>query len=169
MDSLYGQDLMGAEPPKDIHVPTTADLYDALENILWFWPRVFVQLVKESPRESAFDLIRCVSLTGQYEGLVMLRTTTALGRVLAEALLEDTPTSPEDAFNEFSNMFCGHIMNKIRASDKVAFRHFLPVPAREVQVPARFPEARMTVAVESIVLDVKLWIHPVPASLEKAQ
>jgi hypothetical protein len=167
MDSLSGRDLMASELPKDIHIPTTADLYEALENILWFWPGIFVQMVKDGQGQLDFDLSRSVRLTGKYEGLVMLKTSEALGRILAQALLENHPSSPEDAFNEFSNMFCGHIMNKIRASDKVAFRHFLPLTAPESSRPTRPPEARMTVAVESIVLDVQLWINRIPAILEK--
>ena len=158
MDGLNVNDLMGADAPKGIHIPTTADLYEALENILWFWPSVFVQLVKDNQGETLLDLSRTVRLTGQYEGLVILKSTESLGRILANSLLEDRPSSPEDAFGEFSNMFCGHIMNKIRTSDKVAFRHFLPLPASESLRPSRPPEARMTVAIESVTLDVQLWI-----------
>ena len=58
-------------------------------------------------------------------------------------------------------------MNKIRASDKVAFRHFLPLPAADSDLPARPPEARMTVAIETIPLDVLLWINDSPAGSEK--
>ncbi len=169
MDSLTGNDLIDAESPKDIRIPTTADLYEALENILWFWPGVFVQLVKENQKVPIPDLSRAVRLTGQYEGLVILRSLESLGQILAKALLEDRPSSPEDAFCEFSNMFCGHIMNKIRTSDKVAFRHFLPLPASEALQPSRPPEARMMVALESVVLDVQLWIDPSAAWHEKSR
>lgn len=159
---------MGSFSSKDIHIPSTADLYEALENILWFWPGVFVQLVKENQAPPVLDLSRAVRLTGQHEGLVILKSSEALGGVLAKALLEDRPTSPEDAFSEFSNMFCGHIMNKIRASEKVAFRHFLPLPASDFNPPSRAPEARMTVAIESVMLDVQLWINSDSLLPEKA-
>ena len=96
----------------------------------------------------------------------MLKTSESLGGILARALLEDKPTSPEDAFSEFSNMFCGHIMNKIRVSDKVAFRHFLPLAVPEASRPGRPADARMTVAIESVVLDVELWINPTHTALD---
>lgn len=157
MDHLTGKDLAGAETPKDIRIPDTSDLFDALEHILWFWPSVYVQLVKESQPAHYFDLCRSVKLTGQYQGLVILKTSQRLGDVLARALLEDRLTNSEDAFNEFANMFCGHIMNKIRTGG-VSFRHFLPIPISNMEKPPRPAEARMTVAIESIILEVELWI-----------
>jgi len=154
--------------PEDIRVPTPADLFEALENILWFWPGLFVQWVQEGQEIQDLAHSRSMKLTGQYEGLVILRTSETLGRVLADALLGDKATSPTDAFNEFSNMFCGHIMNKIRVSNKTVFRHFLPRPTLEIAPPDRLPDARMTVAIESIVLDVQLWINPKPVDPTKA-
>jgi hypothetical protein len=91
-----------------------------------------------------------------------------LGKTLATSLVADGSSSPDDAFNEFSNMFCGHIMNKLRASNQATFRHFLPMETSGSTIPDRPPEARMTVAIQSIVLDVRLWIHRVPLPTEKA-
>ncbi len=168
MDRLSAQDLLRPGVPEGIRVPTPADLFDALENILWFWPGIFVQWVKEGREKQDLGLSRSMKLTGQYDGLVILRTSETLGQVLANSLLADKATSPEDAFNEFSNMFCGHIMNKIRVSDETVFRHFLPRPTLEIGPPNRPPDARMTVAIESIVLDVQLWINPEPVDPKKA-
>ncbi len=168
MDRLSGKDLAEASDPANIHIPTNKDLFEALENILWFWPGIFVQWVKEGQAIPEFDLLRTVRLTGQYEGLVILRTSEELGASLASTLLEDRPSTGADAFSEFANMFCGHIMNKIRGSEEVAFRHFLPQPAPDSGWPARPPEARMTVAVAKIPLEVQLWIDQVPVTLERA-
>jgi len=168
MESLSGSDFSRAELPPGIHIPDTADLYDALENILWFWPSVFVQLVKEDQWDRVFDLTRAVRLTGQCEGVIFLRTSRKLGELLASSLLEDLPVSPEDAFGEFANMFCGHIMNKIRRSDAVDFRHFLPTDLPYSGKPDRPADARMAVAVGGLLLDVELWIESVPEALGKA-
>jgi hypothetical protein len=58
-------------------------------------------------------------------------------------------------------------MNKIRASENVAFRHFLPFHLSQWEWPARPPDAKMTVALQSIPVDVQLWIDPVPATIER--
>jgi len=92
-------DAQGVEPFRDIHVPTTANLFEALENILWFWPGIFVQLVQEDPDRVAFDLTRSVRLSGQYEGWVVLKAAAYLRpkarehvqRVDARARLPGTP------------------------------------------------------------------------------
>src|SRR5208283_4128180 len=105
----------------DIRVPDKTDLYDALENILWFWPTIYIHSYQTNPdKKIEFDLVRAVKLTGQYQGLVIIQSFQDLGELLAHALLDERPSSGPDAFNEFVNMFCGHIMNKIRASDQVA-------------------------------------------------
>lgn len=160
-------DAQGVEPFRDIHVPTTANLFEALENILWFWPGIFVQLVQEDPDRVASDLTRSVRLSGQYEGWVVLKTSKSLGAILAKSLVGDAPMPPEDAFNEFSNMFCGHIMNNLRASNQAVFRHFLPVEEQESKLPSRPPDACITVAIQHIVLNVQLWIDRVNRPLEK--
>jgi len=160
-------DAQGVEPFRDIHVPTTANLFEALENILWFWPGIFVQLVQEDQKRVDFDLIRSVRLSGQYEGWVVLKTSKSLGAILAKSLVGDAPMPPEDAFNEFSNMFCGHIMNHLRASNQATFRHFLPVEELESKLPSRPPDAFITVAIQHVVLNVQLWVDRVNGTVEK--
>jgi hypothetical protein len=160
-------DTQGVEPSCGVHVPTTANLFEALENILWFWPGVFVQLVKEDPKPVDFDLTRSVRLSGQYEGWVVLKTSKPLGTILAKSLVGDAPTPSEDAFNEFSNMFCGHIMNNLRASNQAVFRHFLPMEELESKMPSRSPDACITVAIQHVVLHVQLWVDRVNRPVEK--
>lgn len=144
----------------DIRIPEATSLYDALEKILWFWPNVYIQAYREgsNPQES-FDLERAVRLTGQHQGLVVLRSRVELGKILSRALGEDETLNTEDAFDEFVNMFCGHIMNKIRSSEKVIFRHFLPFQLLMGDRINRPPEAEMTVAIQEIPLNVRLWIE----------
>jgi hypothetical protein len=152
----------------DIRVPEKTDLYDALEKILWFWPTIYIHSYQLDPQaKNEFNLIRAVKLTGQYQGLVIIQSFQDLGDLLARSLLDDRPSSGQDAFNEFTNMFCGHIMNKIRASENVAFRHFLPFPISQPEWPTRQPDAKMTVAIQSIPVDVQLWIDPVSSAVEK--
>jgi hypothetical protein len=160
-------DTQGVEPSCGVRVPTTANLFEALENILWFWPGVFVQLVKEDPKPVDFDLTRSVRLSGQYEGWVVLKTSKPLGTILAKSLVGDAPTPSEDAFNEFSNMFCGHIMNNLRASNQAVFRHFLPMEELESKMPSRSPDACITVAIQHVVLHVQLWVDRVNRPVEK--
>jgi len=152
----------------DIRIPEKADLWDALEKILWFWPNVYIRSFELDPsRKMEFNLTRAVKLSGQHQGLVLIQSSEALGMLLASSLQQTGTHASRDAFNEFVNMFCGHIMNKIRNSDRVAFRHFLPFELSPQAWPARSPEAMMTVAIQDIPLNVLLWIDPVPTPSEK--
>jgi hypothetical protein len=147
----------------DIRIPEKSDLYAALENILWFWPNLFIHACPlESGFKKKFNLTRAVRLTGQYQGLILIESYQELGFLLSRSLSNPSMAAGEDAFNEFVNMFCGHIMNKIRNSDRVAFRHFLPFELTPQDLPSRPPEAMMTVAIQEFPLNVQLWIDPAP-------
>ncbi len=165
---MTGNTFGNPKPIKnDIRVPEKADLYDALEKILWFWPNIYIHSYQLDPgQKNEFDLIRAVKLSGKYQGLIIIQSSQDLGDLLARSLRDDRPSGGLDAFNEFTNMFCGHIMNKIRTSETVAFRHFLPFPISRVEWPSRDPEAKMTIAIQSIPVDVQLWIDPISSKIE---
>jgi hypothetical protein len=103
-------------------------------------------------------MVRSVTLTGKYEGLVVLRTTPDLAALFQTALVGKNAQGDDDAFNEFVNMFCGHMMSKIRATEQVPFRHFLPQRPDIDSWPGRAPEAVMTVSIQHIPLKVELWV-----------
>jgi hypothetical protein len=140
--------------------PSRADLFNALENILWFWPEVFLQSITSQTPPQGLTLTRTVRLTGTHEGLAIFRGTPELGTLLAKKLLQFEGTGPyaEDAFGEFVNMFCGHLMAKIRDHKKTSFRHFLPLDLPERDWPQETPDANLVVGVANHLLEIRLWL-----------
>jgi hypothetical protein len=147
-------------PHNDAGFPSRTDLFNALENILWFWPEIFLQSVPSQEPPKGLTLSRTVRLTGTHEGLVVFRGTPELGTLLAKKLLqfEGTGSYSEDAFSEFVNMFCGHLMAKIRDQEKGSFRHFLPLELPEQDWPQETPDANLVVGVANHLLEIRLWL-----------
>lgn len=144
----------------DTRFPSRMDLFNALENILWFWPEVFLQSVASQNPPRGLTLARTVRLTGTHEGLAIFRGTPELGSLLAKKLLQFEGSGPyaEDAFGEFVNMFCGHLMAKIRDKEKTSFRHFLPLDLPEQEWPREIPDANLVVGVANHLLEIRLWL-----------
>ncbi len=147
----------------DSSFPSRIDLFNALENILWFWPDLFIQSAEFGENLSEhLSLARSVRLTGTHEGFVVLRTTPGLGAMMAEKLLGpgETDSRSADAFAEFVNMFCGYLMARIREKGKASFRHFLPVNTAKKDWPTMEPNATLVVGVQDHLLEISLWTSP---------
>lgn len=154
----------------DTRCPSPLDLFNALENILWFWPELFIQSAKLSEDEKIkMTLVRSVRLTGTHEGFVVFRTTPGLGALMAKNLLhvEDPVPYADDAFSEFVNMFCGHLMARIRDINKASFRHFLPLDMPEDNWPPTPPDSTLCVSVKDNLLEIGLWLIPEDSAMEK--
>jgi hypothetical protein len=171
MSSPFDRPSLNKPPAKnDTRFPSRVDLFNALENILWFWPELFIQSaeVGESDRLQ-MTLTRCVRLTGTHEGTVVIQATSELGKLMAKNLLQMDDPGPyaADAFSEFVNMFCGHLMNKIRDTEKASFRHFLPLDLPKRHWPKTPPDSSLTVGVGTHLLQIDLWLAPAAPTGQK--
>jgi len=145
----------------DSRIPSRLDLFNALENILWFWPELFIQSAEiTETQRSQMILTRSVRLTGTHEGTVTFQATPELGALMAQNLLqiENADAHAADAFTEFVNMFCGHMMNRIRDTTKASFRHFLPLEVPKSEWPASSPDSTLMVGVGAHLLQIDLWL-----------
>lgn len=152
------------------HLPSKLDLFNALEKILWFWPDLFIHSAAVSEEQKVgMTLVRSVRLTGIREGFVVFRANPGLGALMAKNLLkaDDPELYDEDAFSEFVNIFCGHLMGQLRDKVKASFRHFLPLTMPEDNWPPVPPDLTLLVGVKEHLLEIGLWISPeTPPSAE---
>ncbi len=173
MTSSFDKPSFNAPPAKnDTRFPSRLDLFSALENILWFWPELFIHSAGTSEdQKTKMTLVRSVRLTGTREGFVVFRASPGLGALMAQNLLKvENPTHyAEDAFSEFVNIFCGYLMAKLRDAEKASFRHFLPLIMPEDNWPPTPPDSTLCVGVKDNLLEIGLWITPTQLPLEKAE
>jgi hypothetical protein len=134
---------------------------EAMKYVLHSWaylPSGSIGAPVEGP--ARMDLERSVRLSGRALAYVNLRTNRELSGLLAQfAKGEVDPASDgEDAFHEFVNIYCGHLMTYLWGRGGAQFESFLPVPTTPTDWPKHPPTASCVFLVEDVPVEVRLWI-----------
>jgi hypothetical protein len=116
-----------------------------------------------SPGEAIAPLAleRSVRLSGPAPVFLNVRTVPELSDLLAQCAEGETKSSAdrEDAFQEFVNIFCGHLMTYLWGKDGAVFDPYLPVPTSPSDWPKSKPSARCAFIVENMPIEVRLWLQ----------
>ena len=132
---------------------------DVLEK--WaFLPCADMGSVVEGP--APLPLERMVRISGPLDALLVVRAPESFGLYLWENASGGTeaarPGVQADAFNEFVNLFCGHLLTSLRRNAKEPFKPFLPQASQPEQWPQPKPRFSVALLVEDIPVEVRLWI-----------
>ncbi len=116
--------------------------------------------VVEGP--APLPLERAVRFSGPLNGSLVVRAPEAFGLYLWENASGGTEAAQAgvrtDAFNEFVNLFCGHLLTSLRRSVQGAFNPYLPQISSPEQWPPHQPQFSMALLVEDMPVEVRLWI-----------
>ncbi len=107
------------------------------------------------------NLEKSVHFTGRARGILNVRTTPELGALLAEYTQGEpgTPEAADDAFREFVNIYCGHLMTFLWGQENAAFDPYLPVDSTPAQWPSASPSAACCFLVGDAPVEVRLWVE----------
>ena len=136
-------------------------LQEAMKHVLHTWaylPSGPIGAPVEGP--AGLSLERSVRISGRALGFLNLRTSPELSFLLSQcAQGEEEPAGDsEDAFHEFVNIYCGHLMTYLWGKSGTHFDSFLPVPTTPTDWPKGAPTASCAFLVENIPVEVRLWI-----------
>ncbi len=134
---------------------------EAMRHVLHSWaylPSGPIGAPVEGP--APLKLERSVSLSGRALAYLNIRTSPELAKLLSESARgeERHEENDEDAFYEFVNIYCGHLMTYLWGKEGAKFDSFLPVPTTPVDWPKPTPSASCAFLVENIPVEVRLWI-----------
>jgi hypothetical protein len=134
---------------------------EAMKHVLHSWaylPSGSIGAPVEGPAH--LPLERSVRLSGRSVAFLNIRTNRELSGLLSQyARGEEVPAgAEEDAFQEFVNIYCGHLMTYLWGKEGSKFESFLPVPTTPADWPTITPSASCAFLVENIPVEVRLWI-----------
>ena len=103
-------------------------------------------------------------LTGHLSANVGFRADLAAARLLATSMTGEATTDAEaaDAFKEFSNQVCGHILTEFWSHGD-DFEPFMPSPCRAIDWPVAEPLVSCFITVEGTPVEIHLWAASVDA------
>ena len=112
-------------------------------------------------------LERSVRLSGRALAFLNIRTNQELSTLLSQSATgeEENQGDSEDAFQEFVNIYCGHLMTYLWGKSGSHFDSFLPVPTHPGDWPKGTPSASCAFLVENIPVEVRLWIKAEKAGI----
>ena len=144
-------------PPAEMNA-----LMEAMRYVLETWsylPSGHIGQPVEGPAKLGME--RSVRITGRANAFLTLRTLPELGSILYQYARgeEGGQEGAEDAFNEFVNIYCGHLMTYLWGKDRAQFNPYLPVPSTPKDWPSGPPSAACVFITEDIPLEVRLWIE----------
>jgi hypothetical protein len=150
--------------PMQIHGFPKSELravMEAMKHVLQSWaflPSTEIGLPVEGPAPLALE--RSIRLSGPALCFLNLRTAPELSVLLSESAQGETPDSEEneDAFHEFVNIYCGHLMTFLWGKSGQAFDPFIPIPTVPRDWPEVEPSASCAFIVENIPVEVRIWI-----------
>jgi hypothetical protein len=133
---------------------------EAMRHVLHTWaylPSFPIGMPVEGPAN--LPLERSVRLSGRALAYVNIRTSPELSLLLSQYAQGETDTKAcEDAFYEFVNIFCGHLMTYLWGTEGVSFEPYLPIPTTPADWPQAEPTSSCAFIVENIPIEVRLWI-----------
>jgi hypothetical protein len=136
-------------------------LLEAMRHVLETWaylPSGHIGEPVEGPAKLSLE--RSVRMTGQEQAFLNVRTLPELGSMLYQYARgeEGGVEGDEDAFNEFVNIYCGHLMTYLWGKERAHFKPYLPLPSTPSDWPAADPSAACVFITEDIPVEVRLWI-----------
>jgi hypothetical protein len=136
-------------------------IMEAMKNVLHSWaylPSGSIGAPVEGPAPLAVE--RSVRLSGRALAYLNLRTTPELSKMLSQYAKgeENQGADDEDAFHEFVNIYCGHLMTYLWGKEGAQFDSYLPIPTTPSDWPSSMPAAACAFLVENIPVEVRLWI-----------
>jgi hypothetical protein len=136
-------------------------LIEAMRFVLESWaflPSGHIGVPVDGPAK--LPLERSVNLTGKTQAYLNIRTVPELGALISQyARGEEGGTEgAEDAFNEFVNIFCGHLVTYLWGREKSVFESYLPIPTTPADWPEVEPTASCAFITEDMPIEVRLWI-----------
>lgn len=134
---------------------------EAMKHVLQTWaflPSTEIGHPVEGPAPLALE--RSVRLSGPALCFLSLRTEPELSSLLSEYAQGEAPNPEdhEDAFHEFVNIYCGHLMTFLWGKAGQAFDPFIPIPTTPSDWPETEPTASCAFIVENLPVEVRLWI-----------
>ena len=133
----------------------------AMKHVLESWaflPSGPIGVPVEGPAK--LPLERSVRLAGKTEAYLNIRTIPELGSLLSQYSQgeEKGAEGGEDAFYEFVNIFCGHLVSYLWGKENSVFESYLPVPTTPADWPSTTPSAECAFITEDLPVEVRLWI-----------
>jgi hypothetical protein len=134
---------------------------EAMKHVLQSWaflPSSHIGIPAEGP--APLPMERSVRLSGPALCFLNIRTVPELSPLLSSYAQgeEQNPEAGEDAFHEFVNIYCGHLMTYLWGRDGKAFDSYIPVPTTPTEWPKTQPSAACAFIVENTPVEVRLWI-----------
>lgn len=147
------------------HQPFPKAEIKALEEVMalvmqdWaFLPTAPIGLPADGPVEMAMEW--SVRLSGPALCFLNLRTVPEMALLIAQNVqgVDQVPDGGEDAFREFVNIFCGHLLTYLWGQSGKSFDPFLPIPTTPSDWPGAEPSAACVFIVENNPIEIRLWI-----------
>ena len=134
---------------------------EAMRHVLRYWaylPYCDVGLPVDGPAKMPLE--RSVRLSGRSLACLTIRTQPELAELLAHYSQGESknPGDAEDAFQEFVNIYAGHLMTYLWGDSGKSFDPYLPVPTTPNDWPKPTAAASCAFIVENIPVEVRLWI-----------
>ena len=134
---------------------------EAMRHVLQGWAFLPLDYIGEPVAGPArMPLEWSVRLSGAALCFLNIRTFPEVSALLSHhAQGEGTgPEDQEDAFREFVNIFCGHMVTYLWGKEGAAFDPYIPVPTTPEDWPNANPSASCAFLVENVPVEVRLWI-----------
>ena len=142
---------------------TGGELFQVFQEVVEKWaflPCAEIGPLVDGPAH--LPLERMVSFSGSVEGLLVVRAPHRFGQCLWENISGAESTGETlahgDAFNEFVNLFFGHLSASLRRLAPGQLDPYLPQPSSPALWPQRRPQASLAALVEDMPVEVRLWL-----------
>lgn len=144
---------------------TDMELFQVFQGVVEKWaflPCVEIGPLVEGPAH--LPLERMVCFSGVVEGFLVVRAPHRFGQCLWENIAGAEGTGEtlahNDAFNEFVNLFFGHLSPSLRRPGQGLLNPYLPQASYPGLWPQRRPQASLAALVEDMPVEVRLWLGP---------
>lgn len=137
-------------------------LLESMRHVMNSWAYLApfdIGLPAEGP--AFLEMEKSVYFSGRAKGILNIRTTPELASILAE-YASGEPGGAEDAkdaFREFVNIFCGHLMTFLWGQESAGFDPYLPQDSTQKDWPAAPPSAACCFLVGNSPVEVRLWVE----------
>lgn len=152
-------DFNAATPLSLVRSADLYELYAQVVGVYAFTACAFLGKPNDTPN-SALEVEFKVQIRGALTATVVLRSSLAAARLLAEGLRAEGRAEDDesiDAFRETCNLFIGHLLTSCLGGQRRLFDPFLPEPSTPAQWPAREPDAACALLLETEPVELRYW------------
>ena len=124
-----------------------------------------IELVDDQVRPDGDVTVGCVTVTGEWQGNVLLACPAQLARMAASAMF-DLPAAQlddeqvADALGELTNMIGGNIKSLIPGPSRLSMPTVTVAASSTILMPGGALLSMISLACEGLVLTVSVWMMP---------